>query len=177
MARCLVVYGSKYGATREVAEAIAAGLGADVSSVNSHPDLAAYELIVIGSPIYAGDYLAEVARFVDEHRPILKGKRVATFITAAADMRVPRGLTGEEDEEFYTQQHYADGLANLADGKVLATRGFGGRLRPEELDAHDHSMLSWFYHFLMHEDFKGFDLLDLNEARRWGQQLKQQLES
>jgi hypothetical protein len=97
---------------------------------------------------------------------------VAAFITAAADVEIPPGLTGDEDEMLHTQQDYADGLARLTGGEVLCTRGFGGRLRPEQLDQGDRRMLSWFYRYLMHDELKGFDLLDLADARAWGEKLQ-----
>ena len=45
----------------------------------------------------------------------------------------------------------------------------------EELDKADRKMLSWFYRYLMHDELKGFDLLDLSEARAWGETLKERL--
>jgi menaquinone-dependent protoporphyrinogen IX oxidase len=173
MAKCLVVYGSKYGATEEVARAIAEGLGADLATADSLPDVQPYHVIVVGSPIYAGDYLTAVVRFIRANKSALEERKIAAFITAAADMQINPGLTGEEDEQLYTQQDYADGLAKMAGGEVLATRGFGGRLRPDQLDERDYKMLSWFYRFLMRDDLKGFDLIDLPQARQWGERLKE----
>jgi menaquinone-dependent protoporphyrinogen oxidase len=173
MTKCLVVFGSKYGSTAEVARAIAEGLGADVVDVAFKPDITAYDVIVIGSPIYAGDYLSSVVRFIRDNKSSLQERRIAAFITAAADMKFDPGLTGEEDEELYTQQDYADGLAEMAGGEQLAARGFGGRLVPEALDERDYKTLSWFYRFLMHGELQGFDLLDLPAAQRWGEKLRE----
>ena len=176
MAKCLVVYGSKYGATHEVASAVAEGLGADLAEVGSNPEVQAYDLVVIGSPIYAGDYLDSVSCFVKANRSLFQQRKVAAFITAAADVEIAPGLTGDEDELLHTQQDYADGLARLTGGEVVATRGFGGRLVPEQLAESDHKMLAWFYRFLMREELKGFDLLNLPEAKTWGEQLRDMLE-
>ena len=172
MIKSLVVYASKYGSTREVAQAIADGLGADIAAASTHPDVRPYDLIVIGSPIYGGEYLDSLVEFIRVNRTYLAERKVAAFITAAADMRLNPGLTGEEDEMLFTQQDYADGLARLAGGEVLSSRGFGGRLVPEQLDKRDYNLLDWFYRFLMHEEFKGFDLLDLPDAYRWGEELR-----
>jgi menaquinone-dependent protoporphyrinogen IX oxidase len=172
MAKCLVVYSTKYSSTREVASAIAEGLGADLADAADGPEVEPYEVIVLGSPIYAGDYLEAMVDFVRAQKDRLAEKRVAAFITAAADMEIDPGLTGDEDELLHTQQDYADGLAEMAGGQVLASRGFGGRLVPEQLDDADRKMLSWFYRFLMRDELKGFDLLDLPNAKRWGEELK-----
>jgi menaquinone-dependent protoporphyrinogen IX oxidase len=174
MPNSLVVYGSKYGSTKEVAEAIAEGLGADVASATSQPDVRPYGLVVVGSPIYSGDYMPAVLEFIQVHKSDLAERKVAAFITAAADWETKPGLTGEEAGAL-TQQDYADGLADLAGGHVVASRGFGGRLDPERLDEHDRNMLDWFYRFLMREDFKGFDLIDTEAARRWGESLRDEV--
>lgn len=175
MAKYLVVYASRYGSTREVAQAIADGLGADIAAAASFPDVRAYELVVVGSPIYGGDYLESMTKFLRTKKSALATRKVAAFITAAADWRVDPGLTGDEDELLFTQQQYADGLARLAGGTSLGARGFGGRMIPEDLDKRDFEMLNWFYRFLMREPLKGFDLLDLPAARRWGEELREMM--
>ena len=172
MAKALVVYGSKYGSTREVAQAVADGLGAELANAAAHPDVQPYDLVVIGSPIYSGNYLEAVREFIRANRPLLAKRKVATFITAAADMEPVTGLTGEENGLVFTQQEYADGLARLAGGDVVASRGFGGRLVPSQLDKSDRDMLEWFYRFLMREPLQGFDLIDIPAAYRWGEELR-----
>lgn len=174
MTKCLVVYGSKYGSTKEVAQAIADGLGAEAVNVEEDPDVRPYDLVVIGSPIYGGDYLEAVRDFLETNRPYLAKRKVATFITAAAGWERSPGLTGEEDELLFTQDEYAEGLAHLAGGaETLDTKGFGGRLTPELLNDADRNMLEWFYRFLMHEPLKGFDLIDLPAAYHWGVTLRE----
>jgi flavodoxin len=175
MAKCLVIYGSKYGSTAEVARAIADGLGADVADVADSPDLAPYDLLVFGSPIYAGDYLESIIALITANRELLAERKTAAFITAAADVEIDPGLTGDEDEMLHTQQDYADGLAEMAGGQSLGARGFNGRLNPDQLDDSDRKMLSWFYRFLMRDELKGFDLLDLPAAKAWGEELKAEL--
>jgi menaquinone-dependent protoporphyrinogen IX oxidase len=171
-AKCLVVYGSKYGSTREVAQAVADGLEADIADASTLPDVREYDLVVIGSPIYGNDYLAAVIEFIQKFRTDLDEKRVAAFITAAADWDVQAGLTGDEDDLLPTQQEYAEGLATLCGGHMVACRGFGGRLVPDQLDETDRGMLEWFYQFLMRKPLEGFDLLDPAAAYRWGEDLR-----
>jgi menaquinone-dependent protoporphyrinogen oxidase len=172
-ASCIVVYGSKYGSTREVAQAIADGLQADIAAASTMPDIRDCELVVVGSPIYGNDYLPSVIEFIQSHRSELENKRIAAFITAAADWELQPGLTGDEDELLPTQQDYADGLAHLTGGDVVDCRGFGGRLVPEQLDDQDRGTLEWVFHFLMHKPLEGFDLLDPAGAYRWGEELRE----
>ena len=173
MVKCLVVYGSKYGSTAEVAAAIADGLGADLANAASQPDIRAYDVVVIGSPIYGGNYMQGVRDFVRSNKPLLSKRRVAAFITAAAGWDTPMGLTGDEDDGVFTQQEYADGLARMTGGQVIESRGFGGRLDPDALDTMDHGVLDWFYRYLMKRPLEGFDDIDIPEAYRWGEALRE----
>ncbi len=175
MAKCLVVYGTRYGSTQEVAQAIADGLGADIANADSDPDVQPYDVVVVGSPIYGGDYLSSVKDFLHNNHALLAHRKIAAFITAAANWARDPGLTGEEDELLFTQQEYADGLAHLAGGEILSCRGFGGRLDTGKLNAADRGMLDWFYRFLMHKPLEGFDLIDLPAAYRWGEELRKMI--
>lgn len=175
MSRSLVVFASRYGSTKDVARAVADGLGAELVNVLDHPDIEPYDLIVLGSPIYSGTYLPAMQRFLRHNKELLAQKKVAAFITAAADMQVQVGLTGEEDERLFTQQDFADGLARLSGGHVIASRGFGGRLVVDKLDGPDRAALEWLYHYLMHKPLEGFDLLDPAAAYRWGEDLAEMI--
>lgn len=172
MAKHLVVYTSKYGSTREVAQAVADGLQAKIANADDNPDVRSYDLVVLGSPIYGGDYLEPIKDFLRGNKPFLAQRKIAAFITAAAHWERDPGLTGEEDELLFTQQEYADGLAHLTGGEVIDSRGFGGRLIPAQLDDADRGMLEWFYRFLMRKPLQGFDLIDLSSAQRWGEELR-----
>ena len=136
------------------------------------PDIHPYELIVVGSPVYGGSYLPVAIEFLEVNKHLLAVRKVAAFITAAADIESPVGLTGEVDPLLYTQRDYAEGLARLTHGDVIGARGFGGRLVPQKLDEADLDTLEWFYRRLMSETLHGFDLLDLPAAHRWGEELR-----
>lgn len=175
MTRALVVYCTKYGSTAEVARAIADGLGADIADMVDMPDIHPYSLVVVGSPIYSGTYLPAAVDFLEANKNLFVVRKVAAFITAAADKEPQPGLTGDDDPLLYTQQDYADGLAKLTHGEVLGARGFGGRLVPQKLDEVDRSTLDWFYRRLLLEKLEGFDLLDLPAAHRWGEELREMI--
>lgn len=89
MVRVLVVYESKYGNTRQVAEEIAAGIvDAEGEATVSHVGevdparLADYDAILIGSPNHLGRPVGSAKRFIDGlARPELEGKTVSAFDT------------------------------------------------------------------------------------------------
>lgn len=70
--RVLVAAASRHNGTREIAEAIAAGLAergvlAEVRDVDDVADLSDYGAVVLGSAIYMNRWLAEARRFVQIH--------------------------------------------------------------------------------------------------------------
>ena len=107
--KTLVVYYSLEGNTEYVAKKIAAATGADLlrlvpkkayrdkglakffwggksAVMGEKPalepydvDLASYDRIVLGFPVWAGSFTPPLRTFVDEHKGELKGKRVSAF--------------------------------------------------------------------------------------------------
>ena len=65
----LVAFASKYGSTEQIAEKIAlrlrkAGLEADVRDVDTLEDISGYSAAVVGSGVYAGQWLKPAAEFL-----------------------------------------------------------------------------------------------------------------
>lgn len=80
----LVAFGSRFGSTADVAEAIGMCLEqvsafADVSPVNEVHSLDRYDAVILGSAIRDGAWLPEVVQFLDTHREALNRIPVAYF--------------------------------------------------------------------------------------------------
>jgi menaquinone-dependent protoporphyrinogen oxidase len=80
--RILVAYGTKYGATAEIAEAIgkalrAAGLEVDVRKAGKVRSAEPYRAVVLGSAVYAGRWRGDAMRLL--RRPELEGRDVWLF--------------------------------------------------------------------------------------------------
>jgi len=89
----LVAYGSKYGATAEIAQKIGdvlreAGLEAEVKSAKHVGDLSSYDAVVLGSAAYAGGWRKEATRLLKNNVTTLTEKMVWIFSS---------GPTGEGD--------------------------------------------------------------------------------
>jgi menaquinone-dependent protoporphyrinogen oxidase len=74
--RVLVAYGTKYGATAEIAEKIGqvlreAGLAVDVRRANQAGDPAAYQAVVLGSAVYIGKWRKEAVKFLQDNEQAL----------------------------------------------------------------------------------------------------------
>lgn len=84
MAKVLVVYASRYGATEEIAEVLAEELGAQGAEAQACPveeagDLAGYDAVVVGSAVYHGRWLDEARQFVNLRREDLAARPTWLF--------------------------------------------------------------------------------------------------
>jgi menaquinone-dependent protoporphyrinogen oxidase len=82
--KILVAYRTRYGCTRRYAELLAEKLAGEVTVADlrreSRLSPAAFDLVLLGSPIYAGAVPAGVTRFCERHRSELLRVRVGLFI-------------------------------------------------------------------------------------------------
>ena len=107
MNKVLVAYGTKYGATAEIAERIGqvlrqAGLDAEVLLAERVGDVQAYRAVVLGSAVYIGQWRKQAAAFLKANEQALAGRPVWLFssgptgegdpITLAQGWRLPTGL-------------------------------------------------------------------------------------
>ena len=82
--KVLIAYGSKYGSTAEIAQAIGqvleeSGLEADVRSAETVADVTPYQAVVLGSGVYAGSWRKEAAQFLESHQAELAQRPVWLF--------------------------------------------------------------------------------------------------
>ena len=82
--KALVIYASKYGSTKGIAEFISEklrqkGLLTEVQPVEAVHDVGDYDVLVIGSAVYMGHWLKEATEFVKRSREILVNRQVWLF--------------------------------------------------------------------------------------------------
>ena len=92
--KVLVAYGSKYGATAEIAEKIGEGLRqagalAEVMSVKQVKDIKPYHGVVLGSAVYIGQWRKEAVKFLKGNEKLLAEKPVWLFSIGPADKDDP----------------------------------------------------------------------------------------
>ena len=130
MASVLVTYATKYGSTRDVAEAIAArlrerGVTIDVRAAGDVDSLGGYDAVVFGGALYFFRLRREGRRFLSHHRKALSEMPVAVF-----------GMGPIEDtEEQYmgARKHLDKSLAKNQSISPVAVAVFGGVLDPTGL--------------------------------------------
>lgn len=105
--RILVVHASRYGATKVIAERIAAKLAAsgheaEVRPVKTPGLLTGHDAFVVGSAVYFGKWRKEAREFVERHRHLLASRPVWLFSSGplgapAADAPDPQERAVPED--------------------------------------------------------------------------------
>lgn len=82
----IVIYASKTGNTRKIAQYIAEKTGSALTDLKKDsPDLSAHDVVVFGSGVYAGRPSKAVKKFVLENSGPLSGKKVAFFLSCMFD--------------------------------------------------------------------------------------------
>ena len=165
-ARALVAYGSKYGSTAGIAEAVGSalrnlGLQTDVESAKDVRSLAGYDLVIVGAGVYAGRWNDDAVAFV---------KRFATDLKARPTWFFSSGPTGGSPK---AERQMAELLAAQPGppGEVsrwaerIGIRGhrwFAGRIVPE--------MGGIFARWMPRGDWRDFD-----DAAAWAGSVAQTL--
>lgn len=121
--RVLVAYASKMGSNAEIAAAITAvlveaGLDAEAVPARDVKEVDPYDVIVLGSALYAAHWQRDANRFVAKRRELLKAKRIYLWSSGPLDWTLAvKDLPPT-----------ANVLEIMGDVPFLAHRTFGGRL-------------------------------------------------
>ena len=103
--KALVVYATRCGSTKKVAEIVAqklskAGYSTEVASPSKSLEVAPYNLVVIGSAIRAGKCMNEVESFAKFRSVELEGKKTALFVVCLT-MKDDNDKTRSEVGEYF----------------------------------------------------------------------------
>jgi menaquinone-dependent protoporphyrinogen IX oxidase len=88
--KILIAYQSRYGSTKQYAEWIQQDSECDLVNIENEdkPDLARYDIMVIGSPVRVGNIV--IAPFIEDHWNVMKGKEVILFTTSGTPPQHPK---------------------------------------------------------------------------------------
>jgi len=100
--KTLILYASKHGAAKEIAEGIAGHIPGstlrDLKS-NSIPDISQFDCVVIGSSLYAGSILKEAKTFLSQNTEALRKKRLGLFLS---------GMDAKSEKSFFESNFSSD---------------------------------------------------------------------
>jgi menaquinone-dependent protoporphyrinogen oxidase len=171
----LVVYGTRYGTAKEIAEEIAKTLkneNVDVSLFNAKQimdhSISAYDLVVVGSGIKMGKWTKESKNFLKNNPNILSNKKVALFVSC--------GAANTEKSRAEGQEKYLDNISKeYLTNEPVATGLFGGIYDP---NANNGLMFKFVNRFIKKEMEKEgkdpnqrVDYRNWDEIRAWSKNL------
>jgi menaquinone-dependent protoporphyrinogen oxidase len=157
----LVAYATRYGSTREVAEAIASTLrerhhSVDVVLARDVGDLDRYHTVVLGAPFYMGGWHKDARRFLTQHHDALIQRPVAIF--ALGPVR-PEDDISEAAEQLDRELEHHPWLS------PIAVEMFGGKYDPSRL-TFAHKLLSIIPASPLH-GLRASDLRDWDAIHGW----------
>jgi menaquinone-dependent protoporphyrinogen IX oxidase len=128
--KVLIVYATRFGATKSTAEEVAKTLketNFEVKVVNAKEekikDLTEYDLVVVGSGLSNCSWGSEVEDFVKKHRNELASKKTALFVSSLKPVEEKAGKTEAVDR---IQKIGLDDKIKKYQLKPIATAVFGG---------------------------------------------------
>ncbi|MGZ6708073.1 MAG: flavodoxin domain-containing protein [Solirubrobacteraceae bacterium] len=152
-ARVLVAYGSKFGATAEIAESIgrvltAAGLTVDVQPAGDVGSLTPYRAVVVGSAVYSGRWRRDAAGLLRRWRKELAEREVWVFSSGPVGEIKPGALEGDDRwikpkaaqqlaKEIGAHEHVAFGGRVSDDAGGLMRKRMAKGIPPELRDRRD----------------------------------------
>ncbi|MBY8998445.1 MAG: hypothetical protein KGD60_12000 [Candidatus Thorarchaeota archaeon] len=127
MNKILIIYGTRYGTTTEVAQDMsntARELGAQVDVIHLEkgipfPEPEEYDLVIIGSGIQAGQWTKRPLKYIEQKLESLSKTKVALFVVS--------GYAGNPDKVAEAQADYLDAMPEKYPGlSPISTALIGG---------------------------------------------------
>jgi len=188
MAKALIVYGTRYGATASTSEEIAEVLhqeGFDVRVVNAKKDkvhdITEYDLVIVGSGIQVNRWTKEPEKFLKKFQKELAKKKVALFVCCGSAQPLKEEEKKPEEIE-KARRKYLEEKAAKYNLQPVALGFFGG--------VYNFNKVPWLFRKFMaavkpqleeagvKQTKPGlYDTRDLNAIRDWAKEIAQMVQS
>jgi menaquinone-dependent protoporphyrinogen oxidase len=129
--KVIIVYGTRYGATESTSQEIAKVLqteGIEVKVANAKKekikDISSYDLIIIGSGMQMGKWTGAAEDFLSKFQKELSSKKVAIFVSSAAQALIEFDKKTEEIEK--ARKQYLEDKAAKYNLQPVSMVIFGG---------------------------------------------------
>lgn len=124
MLKTLIIYESRYGVTKEIAETLALILGPAKYCTTSEfrEEYKTFDLIVLGGSVYYENINEKLIKFIEENKNWLNNKKTALFCSCMA------GDNGIK---------YLKPLEKILNGSILMSSVFGGKITVSNLNNED----------------------------------------
>ena len=161
--KALIVYGTRGGSTKQIADEIGKVLGGQGYAVTVRDakdtkgiDASAFDLVIVGSSVWATKWKRQATAFLKKNANQLAGRKVALFSS---------GMAGDDPAKMdYANQSIAKTAASFPAIKPLALAYFGGCI-----NFNSPSFIARFMASMMKKDFekKGIDTSKPVDHRDW----------
>jgi len=179
--KALIVYGTRYGATQSTSEEISKvlqGEGLEVKVVNAKKekvqDISPYDLIIVGSGMQMGKWTGEPENFLNRFQDELANKKVAIFVSSAAQALIEYEKKTEEIDN--NRRQYLEEKASKYNLKPISMVILGGVWDFNKMNFLLRKTLSSFKPRIEAAGFKEikpglYDTRDWNVTRNWAKEL------
>ena len=188
MAKALIVYGTRYGATENTSEVIADTLrqvGYEVKIVDAKKEkvksISEFDLIIVGSGIQMGKWTSEPEDFIKKHQKELSTKKLALFVSCGGANPLSEGEQKNKELDDAKRKYLEEKSVEFKVNPV-ALGFFGG--------CYDFNKMSWFFKKTLssikpklesagYKETKAglYDLRDLDPIRKWTREVAKTLNS
>lgn len=112
----MIIYDSKYGTVKKVADKVGNNLSMDVIHINQKPDLKSAHKIIIGCSIHIGKIQKSISKFINLNKDELMKKKLAIFICTLTPIEEAAGIfidkNFDQDIVKHTKFYFVGGEAN-----------------------------------------------------------------
>jgi menaquinone-dependent protoporphyrinogen oxidase len=165
--KVLLVYGTRWGGTIDLAKKIADTLRSEnflVDAFNAHdklPNVQDYEVVIVGSGIRADQWTKESLTFLEKTAEALREKKTALFVSCSMVDRVEKEVREEAKDAYLMKVAQKYGL------KPIAYGFFGGIMNMKQ----SHGLLADLIVRFNSRNLKrhGLNTMGVTDTRNWQQ--------
>ncbi|NDJ84247.1 MAG: hypothetical protein GYB66_00030 [Chloroflexi bacterium] len=162
----LVAYGSQFGSTGGVADAIAQalnnnGASVDVRLLENARDVARYNAVVVGAPVHTDAWMPDAVDFVKRQRATLRNIPVVYFLTC-----MTLALSDNDDDIAVIEAVFQKVQDDVDDVRPIERGLFAGALDYSKMSL----AMNLAYRFFSEDDSSG-DFRDFDAIRTWANTL------
>ncbi|MCK5559994.1 MAG: flavodoxin domain-containing protein [Thermoplasmata archaeon] len=165
MSHAIILYATRYGSTREIAEALATKLELpykNVSEISDGSELENYDYLILGAPVYFDDIFEDMKHFITSFFIKIGQKKLITFAVYGA-------VKGHIDKD------YAKTFAEYFQPNPILSLDFIGRATKSSLGEEDYKKLEIFYKNRLDAELNDFDYFDENKIDEAAVKIKEAL--
>jgi len=163
-----LIYGTRYGATKDTAMWIAKGIGEnvdilDIEGIDFNETIPHYDKFIIGSGIWIDGAHTRLIELLSSHARTMQSRIIASFIVC--------GTTGEDEAGKARIAGYFESFHKPLQIKPKVNKHFGGRMIIEKLSDKDRKLLDHFYTKVLKKKFENWDRTNPQLAEKFGSDL------